>query len=62
MLALLGLVEIGNADVADALAAVGRNAGPSSVRKALPLLTRIFEEAVQEGLIAENPASGISYA
>lgn len=62
LLGRLGLAEIGNDDVVAALAAVGRNAGPSSVRKALPLLTRVFEEAVREGLIEENPAAGVIHA
>ncbi|MFJ1293597.1 hypothetical protein ACEPPZ_16210 [Paracoccus yeei] len=55
LLGRLGLAEVRNADVVAALTAVGQNAGPSSVQKALRLLTRIFDEAVQEGLIAENP-------
>lgn len=62
LLGRLGLAEVRNADVVAALTAVGRNAGPSSVQKALPMLTRIFDEAVQEGLIAENPATGVSHA
>lgn len=62
LLGRLGLAEVRNADVVAALTAVGRNAGPSSVQKALPMLTRIFEEAVREGLIAENPANGVSHA
>lgn len=62
LLGRLGLGEVRNADVVAALTAVGRNAGPSSVRKALPLLTRVFDEAVREGLIAENPVTGVRYA
>lgn len=62
LLGRLGLEEVRNADVVAALTAVGRNAGPSSVQKALPLLTRIFDEAVREGLIANNPAAGIRQA
>ena len=58
----MGLSEIRTSDVVAALEVAARSGGATTAQKALPLLGKIFHEAVADGLITESPAAGVSHA